>query len=297
MSWLDKITAVRNKEFTLAKREQVSSVPEGLWKKCVKCEAVLYRPELERNLHVCPKCDHHMRIGGRVRLNRFLDEDGRTEIGADVEPIDRLKFKDIKKYKDRLIAAQKATGEKDALVAMQGKVEGFDLVACAFEFKFHGGSMGYVVGERFTRAANRAIEENIPLVCFSATGGARMQEALISLMQMSKTSAVIERMSQKGIPYISVITDPTYGGVSASLAMLGDLNIAEPGARAGFAGPNIIEQTIRQKLPAGFQRSEFLLEHGAIDMIVHRGQLRQKIGNVLRILSKAEVIKPDDEAA
>ena len=270
MSWLDKITAVRNKEFTLAKREQGSSVPEGLWKKCVKCEAVLYRPELERNLHVCPKCDHHMRIGGRVRLNSFLDEDGRTEIGADVEPIDRLKFKDIKKYKDRLTAAQKATGEKDALVAMQGKVEGFDLVACAFEFKFHGGSMGYVVGERFTRAANRAIEENIPLVCFSATGGARMQEALISLMQMSKTSAVIERMSQKGIPFISVITDPTYGGVSASLAMLGDLNIAEPGARAGFAGPNIIEQTIRQKLPAGFQRSEFLLEHGAIDMIVHR---------------------------
>ena len=297
MSWLDKITAVRNKEFTLAKREQGSSVPEGLWKKCVKCEAVLYRPELERNLHVCPKCDHHMRIGGRVRLNSFLDEDGRIEIGADVEPIDRLKFKDIKKYKDRLTAAQKATGEKDALVAMQGKVEGFDLVACAFEFKFHGGSMGYVVGERFTRAANRAIEENVPLVCFSATGGARMQEALISLMQMSKTSAVIERMSQKGIPYISVITDPTYGGVSASLAMLGDLNIAEPGARAGFAGPNIIEQTIRQKLPEGFQRSEFLLEHGAIDMIVHRGQLREKIGNVLRILSKAEVVKPDDEAA
>jgi acetyl-CoA carboxylase carboxyl transferase subunit beta len=297
MSWLDKITAVRNKEFTLARREQGSSVPEGLWKKCVKCEAVLYRPELERNLHVCPKCDHHMRIGGRVRLNSFLDEQGRIEIGTDVEPIDRLKFKDIKKYKDRLSAAQKTTGEKDALVAMQGRVEGLELVACAFEFKFHGGSMGYVVGERFTRAANRAIEENIPLVCFSATGGARMQEALISLMQMSKTSAVIERMSQKGIPYISVITDPTYGGVSASLAMLGDLNIAEPGARAGFAGPNIIEQTIRQKLPEGFQRSEFLLEHGAIDMIVHRGQLREKIGNVLRILSKAEVTKPSDEIA
>jgi acetyl-CoA carboxylase carboxyl transferase subunit beta len=238
-----------------------------------------------------------MRIGGRVRLNSFLDEQGRIEIGADVEPIDRLKFKDIKKYKDRLSAAQKTTGEKDALVAMQGRVEGLELVACAFEFKFHGGSMGYVVGERFTRAANRAIEENIPLVCFSATGGARMQEALISLMQMSKTSAVIERMSQKGIPYISVITDPTYGGVSASLAMLGDLNIAEPGARAGFAGPNIIEQTIRQKLPEGFQRSEFLLEHGAIDMIVHRGQLREKIGNVLRILSKAEVTKPSDEIA
>jgi acetyl-CoA carboxylase carboxyl transferase subunit beta len=298
MSWLDKkIAAVRNKDFTLVKREQGSSVPEGLWKKCVKCEAVLYRPELERNLHVCPKCDHHMRIGGRVRLNSFLDEDGRIEIAADVESIDRLKFKDIKKYKDRLIAAQKVTGEKDALVAMQGKVEGFDLVACAFEFKFHGGSMGYAVGERFTRAANKAIEENIPLVCFSATGGARMQEALISLMQMSKTSAVIERMSQKGIPFISVITDPTYGGVSASLAMLGDLNIAEPGARAGFAGPNIIEQTIRQKLPAGFQRSEFLLEHGAIDLIVHRGELRAKIGNALRILTKTEVAKPDDEAA
>jgi acetyl-CoA carboxylase carboxyl transferase subunit beta len=298
MSWLDKkIAAVRNKDFTLVKREQGSSVPEGLWKKCVKCEAVLYRPELERNLHVCPKCDHHMRIGGRVRLNSFLDEDGRIEIAADVESIDRLKFKDIKKYKDRLIAAQKATGEKDALVAMQGKVEGLDLVACAFEFKFHGGSMGYAVGERFTRAANKAIEENIPLVCFSATGGARMQEALISLMQMSKTSAVIERMSQKSIPFISVITDPTYGGVSASLAMLGDLNIAEPGARAGFAGPNIIEQTIRQKLPAGFQRSEFLLEHGAIDLIVHRGELRAKIGNVLRILTKAEVVKSDDEAA
>jgi acetyl-CoA carboxylase carboxyl transferase subunit beta len=298
MSWLDKkIAAVRNKDFTLVKREQGSSVPEGLWKKCVKCEAVLYRPELERNLHVCPKCDHHMRIGGRVRLNSFLDEDGRIEIAADVESIDRLKFKDIKKYKDRLIAAQKATGEKDALVAMQGKVEGFDLVACAFEFKFHGGSMGYAVGERFTRAANKAIEENIPLVCFSATGGARMQEALISLMQMSKTSAVIERMSQKGIPFISVITDPTYGGVSASLAMLGDLNIAEPGARAGFAGPNIIEQTIRQKLPVGFQRSEFLLEHGAIDLIVHRGELRAKIGNALRILTKTEVAKPDDEAA
>ncbi|MFT4998246.1 MAG: acetyl-CoA carboxylase carboxyl transferase subunit beta [Flavobacteriales bacterium] len=298
MSWLDKkIAAVRNKDFTLVKREQGSSVPEGLWKKCVKCEAVLYRPELERNLHVCPKCDHHMRIGGRVRLNSFLDEDGRIEIAADVESIDRLKFKDIKKYKDRLIAAQKATGEKDALVAMQGKVEGFDLVACAFEFKFHGGSMGYAVGERFTRAANKAIEQNIPLVCFSATGGARMQEALISLMQMSKTSAVIERMSQKGIPFISVITDPTYGGVSASLAMLGDLNIAEPGARAGFAGPNIIEQTIRQKLPVGFQRSEFLLEHGAIDLIVHRGELRAKIGNALRILTKTEVAKPDDEAA
>jgi acetyl-CoA carboxylase carboxyl transferase subunit beta len=298
MSWLDKkIAAVRNKDFTLVKREQGSSVPEGLWKKCVKCEAVLYRPELERNLHVCPKCDHHMRIGGRVRLNSFLDEDGRIEIAADVESIDRLKFKDIKKYKDRLIAAQKVTGEKDALVAMQGKVEGFDLVACAFEFKFHGGSMGYAVGERFTRAANKAIEQNIPLVCFSATGGARMQEALISLMQMSKTSAVIERMSQKGIPFISVITDPTYGGVSASLAMLGDLNIAEPGARAGFAGPNIIEQTIRQKLPAGFQRSEFLLEHGAIDLIVHRGELRAKIGNALRILTKTEVAKPDDEAA
>lgn len=285
MSWIDKIlpTIVKNEPDT--ERPGVT-VPEGLWKKCVKCEAVLYRPELERNLDVCPKCDHHMRIGARRRLDTFLDEDGREEVAAEVEPRDTLKFKDVKKYRDRLAAAQKATGEKDALVAMRGSVEGLPTVAVAFEFAFHGGSMGYAVGERFTRAAKLALEERMPLVCFSATGGARMQEALISLMQMAKTSAVLERMKLKGVPFISVITDPTYGGVSASLAMLGDIIIAEPSARAGFAGPNIIEQTIRQKLPKGFQRSEFLLEHGAIDMILHRQDIKPQVAGLLRKLNK-----------
>ncbi len=285
MSWIDKILPSIVKNEPDQTRSGVS-VPEGLWKKCVKCEAVLYRPELERHLDVCPKCDHHMRIGARRRLDTFLDEDGREEVGAEIEPRDTLKFKDIKRYRDRLLAAQKATGEKDALVAMRGFVEALPLVAVAFEFNFHGGSMGYAVGERFTRAAQLAIEQRIPLVCFSATGGARMQEALISLMQMAKTSAVLERMKREGVPYISVITDPTFGGVSASLAMLGDIIIAEPGARAGFAGPNIIEQTIRQKLPKGFQRSEFLLDHGAIDMILHRHDLRPKVGGLLRKLTK-----------
>lgn len=285
MSWIDKIlpTIVKNEPDT--ERPGVT-VPEGLWKKCVKCEAVLYRPELERNLDVCPKCDHHMRIGARRRLDTFLDEDGREEVAAEVEPRDTLKFKDVKKYRDRLAAAQKATGEKDALVAMRGSVEGLPTVAVAFEFAFHGGSMGYAVGERFTRAAKLALEERMPLVCFSATGGARMQEALISLMQMAKTSAVLERMKLEGVPFISVITDPTYGGVSASLAMLGDIIIAEPSARAGFAGPNIIEQTIRQKLPKGFQRSEFLLEHGAIDMILHRQDIKPQVAGLLRKLNK-----------
>lgn len=289
MSWIDKIlpSIVKNDEPEKDdKPRQGSTVPEGLWKKCVKCEAVLYRPELERNLDVCPKCDHHMRIGGRRRLATFLDEEGREEVAADVEPRDTLKFKDVKKYRDRLNAAQKLTGEKDALVAMHGSLEALPVVAAAFEFNFHGGSMGYAVGERFTRAAQLALEQGIPLICFSATGGARMQEALLSLMQMSKTSAVLERMKRAGIPYISVITDPTYGGVSASLAMLGDINIAEPGARAGFAGPNIIEQTIHQKLPKGFQRSEFLLEHGAIDMILHRHEIRPKVAGLLRKLNK-----------
>jgi len=278
MSWLDKIVP----NVVRSGRERGSSkVPEGLWRKCAKCAAVLYRPELERNLDVCPKCEHHMRIGARKRLGIFLDEDGRQELAADVEPIDRLKFKDIKKYKDRLSAAQKATGEKDALVAMRGTLQGLPIVAVAFEFAFHGGSMGYAVGEKFTRAATIALEEDIPFVCFSATGGARMQEALISLMQMAKTSAVIERLKQQGTPYISVMTDPVYGGVSASLALLGDINTAEPGSRAGFAGPNIIEQTIRQKLPKGFQRAEFLLEHGAIDMIIPRHEMRERVGGLL----------------
>lgn len=278
MSWLDKIvpSVVRSEG-----PRGASKVPEGLWKKCPKCAAVLYRPELESNLDVCPKCDHHMRIGARRRLDVFLDKEGREELATDVLPVDRLKFKDVKKYKDRLTAAQKITGETDALVAMKGQLKGMPVVASAFEFAFHGGSMGYAVGERFTRAAQVALENRIPYVCFSATGGARMQEALISLMQMAKTSAVIERLKQEGIPFISVMTDPVYGGVSASLALLGDINAAEPGARAGFAGPNIIEQTIRQKLPKGFQRSEFLLEHGAIDMIIHRAEMRDRVGSLL----------------
>ena len=283
MSWLERLvpSVVRSE-----KRSQgESAIPEGLWKKCPKCEAVLYRPELERSLDVCPKCDHHMRIGARVRLDWFLDKDGREELATDVEPIDRLKFKDIKKYKDRLTAAQKETGEKDALIAFKGTVNGLPVIVCAFEFAFHGGSMGYAVGEKFTRAATLALNEKIPFICFSATGGARMQEALISLMQMAKTSAVIERLRQNGVPYFSVMTDPVYGGVSASLALLGDLNIAEPGARAGFAGPGIIEQTIRQKLPKGFQRSEFLLDHGAIDMIVHRKDMRDKLSSLIARLT------------
>lgn len=281
MSWIDKIlpAGVRSD----SGNKSSSSVPEGLWKKCVKCDAVLYRPDVERNEDVCPKCDHHMRIGARKRLARFLDATGSTEILSDIEPVDRLKFKDKKRYRDRLTAAQKSTGERDALIAMRGTLHGLPLIALAFEFEFHGGSMGYAVGEKFSRAAQQALAERIPLVCFSASGGARMQEALISLMQMAKTSAVIERMKLAGVPYISVMTDPIYGGVSASLALLGDINIAEPDARAGFAGPNIIEQTIRQKLPKGFQRSEFLLEHGAIDMIVHRTELRDTIA---RLLSK-----------
>lgn len=276
MSWLDRIvpTVVRSEIKT-------SKVPEGVWKKCSKCAAVLYRPELEKNLDVCPKCDHHMRIGARRRLDIFLDKDGREELDADLMPIDRLKFKDVKKYKDRLTAAQKKTGEKEALIAMKGTLKGMPVVASAFEFSFHGGSMGYVVGEKFTRAAQLAIKERCPYVCFTSTGGARMQEALISLMQMAKTSAVIERMKQEGIPFVSFMTDPVYGGVSASLALLGDINTAEPNARAGFAGPNIIEQTIRQKLPKGFQRSEFLLEHGAIDLIIHRKDMRDRLASLL----------------
>ena len=286
MSWLDKIVPSMLRKNDEARQ---NSVPEGLWKKCPKCESVLYRPELEKNLDVCPKCDHHMRIGARLRLGNFLDEANAFEVLAHIEPVDRLKFKDKKKYKDRLATAQKATGEKDALIAMQGTLKGMPLVAVAFEFNFHGGSMGSAVGEKFTQAANIALKENIPMVCFSASGGARMQEALISLMQMAKTSAVIERMKQRSVPYISVMTDPIYGGVSASLALLGDVNIAEPNARAGFAGPQIIEQTIRQKLPPGFQRSEFLLEHGAIDMIVHRRDMRNELASLLAKMTRQKL--------
>ena len=282
MSWYDKIlpSGVRKQP-----GERRTTVPEGLWKKCVKCEAVLYRPDLERNDEVCPKCDHHMRIGARRRLDTFLDSEDRQEIFSDIEPVDRLKFKDTRRYRDRLSAAQKSTGEKDALIAMRGTLLGMPVVVVAFDFNFHGGSMGYAVGEKFTRAAQLAMEESIPFICFSASGGARMQEALISLMQMAKTSAVLERLKGAGVPYVSVMTDPIYGGVSASLALLGDINVAEPDARAGFAGPNVIEQTIRQKLPKGFQRSEFLLDHGAIDMIIHRNELRATIGRLLAKLT------------
>jgi len=262
-----------------------SSVPEGLWHKCPSCDAALYRPELEKNLEVCPKCDYHMRIGARKRLDMFLDGEDREEIGAHLEPIDRLKFRDSKRYKDRLAAAQKQTGEKDALIAFKGRVQDLALVACAFEFEFMGGSMGAVVGERFVRATQVALDEGLPLVCFSASGGARMQEALISLMQMAKTSAALAKLREQGLPFISVLTDPVYGGVSASLAMLGDVIIGEPKALIGFAGPRVIEQTVREKLPEGFQRSEFLLEHGAIDLIIHRHDLRERLAKLLAQLT------------
>lgn len=269
-----------------------SSVPEGLWHKCPSCEAVLYKPELEKNLDVCPKCEHHMRLGARARLDIFLDAEGREEIGASLEPVDRLKFRDSKKYKDRLSVAQKQTGEKDALVSMSGTLQGMPVVASAFEFSFMGGSMGAVVGERFVQAANMALERRCPFVCFSASGGARMQEALISLMQMAKTSAVLARLREEGVPYISVLTDPVYGGVSASLATLGDIIVAEPKALIGFAGPRVIEQTVREKLPEGFQRSEFLLEHGAIDLIIPRQEMR---GRLFRLLS--QLMRQPAEAA
>ncbi|NRB41722.1 MAG: acetyl-CoA carboxylase carboxyltransferase subunit beta [Pseudomonadales bacterium] len=287
MSWIDKILPTIRKD---EPREQgvSSQVPEGLWKKCAKCDSALYKPELEKNLTVCTKCDHHIRIGARRRIDIFLDADGRNELHADVEPVDRLKFKDVKKYKERLAQAQKKTGEKDALIAFEGQVNGLPVVVVAFEFAFHGGSMGYAVGEKFTRAASTALEKNVPFICFSASGGARMQEALISLMQMAKTAAVIERLKQNSVPYISVMTDPVYGGVSASLALLGDLNVAEPGARVGFAGPNIIEQTIRQTLPKGFQRSEFLLDHGAIDMIIDRREMRNTLSRLLSCMTDNE---------
>ena len=281
MSWFGKL--IPSKIRTDARQKK--SIPEGLWAKCTACSAVLYRAEVERNLEVCPKCAYHMRIGARKRLNGFLDPEPRSEIAKELTPVDILKFRDSKKYRDRLTLATKETGEKDALIVMQGQVKGLPLVACAFEFGFMGGSMGAVVGERFVRAVNAALEHNIPLICFSASGGARMQEALFSLMQMAKTSAALARLSKQGTPYISVMTDPTMGGVSASFAMLGDLNIAEPNALIGFAGPRVIEQTVRQTLPEGFQRSEFLLQHGAIDLIIDRREMRDRIASMLAILT------------
>ena len=260
------------------------SVPEGLWTKCDSCSAVLYRAEVERNYEVCTNCNHNMRMGARKRLERFLDEKLREEIAENLKPRDILKLKDSKKYKDRISGAQKATGENDALIEMKGQVKNIPLVAVAFEFKYMGGSMGSVVGEKFVRAANIALAEDLPLVCFSASGGARMQESLFSLMQMAKTSAVLQKMSQRGLPFISVMTDPTMGGVSASLAMLGDINVGEPKALIGFAGPRVIEQTVRETLPEGFQRSEFLLEHGAIDLIIDRRDMRDKLANLLSMM-------------
>jgi acetyl-CoA carboxylase carboxyl transferase subunit beta len=276
MSWFEKLMPSR-----ISTEKRTRSVPQGVWIKCPKCDAQLYRTELERNLNVCPKCDHHLRIGARIRLAYFLDADSQQEIAANLEPLDPLRFRDSKRYRDRLSQAQKKTGEKDALVAARGTLFGNPVVVCAFEFAFMGGSMGSVVGERFRRAAQRAAEERIPLISFAASGGARMQEALFSLLQMAKTSAALSMLGKLRVPYISVLTDPTTGGVSASLAMLGDINIAEPKALIGFAGPRVIEQTVRQKLPEGFQRSEFLLDHGAIDMIVDRRRLREEIADLL----------------
>ncbi|MDE2219444.1 MAG: acetyl-CoA carboxylase carboxyltransferase subunit beta [Gammaproteobacteria bacterium] len=284
MSWFEKIVPSRIKT-----ERRSRSVPEGLWIKCPACDGVLYRAELERNLNVCPKCTHHMRIGARARLQSFLDAEGQQEIGAQVQPEDPLKFKDSKRYRDRLTQAQKSTGERDALVAVAGSLHGEPVVACAFEFQFLGGSMGSVVGERFRRATARALEQRCALVCFSATGGARMQEALLSLMQMAKTSAALARLSRAGLPFVSVMTDPTTGGVSASLAMLGDLNVAEPRALIGFAGPRVIQQTVRETLPEGFQRSEFLLEHGALDLIIDRRDMRDRLAALLRLLQRRPV--------
>lgn len=276
MNWFERLNPMKIRTETNSKK-----VPEGLWTKCDECSAVLYQQELERSLHVCPKCGHHMRINARQRLLAFLDEGTSIEIGADIEPVDFLNFRDSKKYKDRLLAAQKSTGEKDAFIALEGTLKAIPIATGAMDFNFMGGSMGSVMGERFIQLANLAMDKKMPLVVFSASGGARMQEALVSLMQMAKTSAAIGKMRELGLPFISVLTDPTMGGVSASLAMLGDINIAEPKALIGFAGPRVIEQTVWEKLPEGFQRSEFLVEKGALDMIVDRREMRNQIASIL----------------
>ncbi|KZZ56576.1 acetyl-CoA carboxylase subunit beta [Oleiphilus sp. HI0125] len=295
-SWLDRIkpSVIRSESKTRG------NIPEGVWKKCPKCGSALYLPELSKNLDVCPKCSHHLRVNARRRAEIFLDP-GYEELSENLKPDDLLKFKDTKKYKDRLAAAQKSTDEDDALLTFKGSLQGLDVVIAAFEFNFMGGSMGSVVGEKFVQAVNCCIEEHRALVCFSASGGARMQEALISLMQMAKTSAALEKLKEAGLPYVSVMTDPVFGGVSASLAMLGDVNIAEPNALIGFAGPRVIEQTVREKLPEGFQRSEFLLEHGAIDIIVDRASLRSTIYSLLSMLTIKELASishaNDDESA
>ncbi len=290
MSWIEKILPKTN---TSTKR----NIPEGVWTKCTSCDAILYKNDLEKEQGVCPKCDHHMRLTGRKRLELFLDIGETTEIAADLEPQDVLSFKDSKKYKDRISAAQKSSNEKDAMIVLKGRVKGVPCVAAAFEFSFMGGSMATVVGEKFVQAVNVCINENIPFICFSASGGARMQEALFSLMQMAKTSAALAKLTEKGLPFISVLTDPTMGGVSASLAMLGDVNIGEPKALIGFAGPRVIEQTVREKLPEGFQRSEFLLEHGAIDMIVDRREMRNTVARLFAKLCKLPSLEKEHRTA
>jgi len=282
MSWLQKLLPPRIKREGSPKK----TVPEGLWSKCESCEAVLYRADLEKNLYVCPKCSHHKRVSARERLDWLLDLEGRYEIGAEVLPVDTLKFKDSRKYTERLEEARSETEEEDALVVMQGSIKALPVVAAAFEFGFLGGSMGSVVGERYTRAVQVCVEQRLPFICFTATGGARMQEGLLSLMQMAKTCAVLTRLSGERLPFISVLTDPTMGGVSASFAMIGDVVVAEPGALIGFAGPRVIEQTVRETLPEGFQRAEFLLEHGAIDMIVDRRHMRDKLATLITLMLK-----------
>ncbi|KJV05504.1 acetyl-CoA carboxylase, carboxyltransferase subunit beta [Methylocucumis oryzae] len=282
MSWFEKLRPAIIRTDASVKK---NTVPEGLWNKCPSCHAILYNLELEKNSSVCPKCGHHLRISARARLDMFLDEGNKEEIAKTMKPVDPLKFKDIKKYKERITLAQKQTKETDALVVYKGKLKGQDIVVAAFDFQFMGGSMGSVVGERFVRGANKSLELGVPFIVFTASGGARMQESLYSLFQMAKTSAVLTKLSDAGIPFISVMTDPTMGGVSASLAMLGDINIAEPNALIGFAGPRVIEQTVREKLPEGFQRSEFLQEHGAIDMIIDRRDMRDRIASLLAMLT------------
>ncbi|MDT4329422.1 acetyl-CoA carboxylase, carboxyltransferase subunit beta [Methylomonas sp. MED-D] len=281
MSWFEKLVPSVIRTESTPKR---TSVPEGLWSKCPRCDAILFNAELVKNFHVCPKCSHHLRISARARLDIFLDEGERVEIGAGLKPSDPLKFKDSKSYKDRIKQAQKQSNENDALVTMRGKLMGEGIVAAAFDFGFMGGSMGSVVGERFVRGINESLRTGFPFIVFTASGGARMQESLYSLFQMTKTSAALTKLAEAGIPYISFMTDPTMGGVSASLAMLGDINAAEPEALIGFAGPRVIEQTVREKLPEGFQRSEFLREHGAIDMIIDRREMREKIASILAML-------------
>ncbi len=293
MSWFEKLIPSRIGTSTRAK----GNVPEGLWTKCAGCSTVLYRAELERTHEVCEKCGTHMRLYARARIKQLMDPQGQRELDTNVVPVDALKFKDSKRYKDRLVQATKSSGEKDALIVVRGSIEGVSVVVAVFDFRFMGGSMGSVVGEKFTRACEYCIEHSLPLVCFSASGGARMQEALYSLLQMGKTSSKLAQLSDRGLPFVSVLTDPTMGGVSASLAMLGDLIIAEPGARIGFAGPRVIEQTVREKLPEGFQSSEFLLEHGAIDMIVDRREMRAKLSALLAMLMKQKAPQKNQSIA